>query len=272
MTEAMTAADAAADFDGAVASVMDDIRSNPAALAPRLALFQLACVAGDWVRAGKQLDALEGLDAETALMSKVYRGLIEAEEKRRAVLAGAEPPMSVGRPPPWFAMLAQALAFDARGEAQAAADLRARALDAAEPSAGHVFGNGPDGTPFAWIMDADPRFGPTLEVIVDGAYRWLPLVHLQELRSDPPADVKDLVWLPARLTLTGGGEAHAFLPVRYPGSEACVDAALRMARATEWRDAAGGVQVGLGQRLLATDAGDHPLLDIRRLVVEAPHG
>ena len=57
----------------------------------------------------------------------------------------------------------------------------------------------------------------------------------------------------------------AFVPARYPGSEAAQDDALRMARRTEWRQLDGGSWVGLGQRMLATDAGDHSLLDIRTI-------
>ncbi len=68
-------------------------------------------------------------------------------------------------------MLAQALEHDAVGEGAAAAELRRQALELAEPTAGTI-----DGQAFAWIMDADPRLGPVLEVIVNGTYRWLPFL------------------------------------------------------------------------------------------------
>ena len=81
-----------------------------------------------------------------------------------------------------------------------------------------------------------------------------------------------LVWAAVRVTLANGGELGALVPVRYLGSEASPDAALRLARATVWQDAAGGGQRGLGQRLLATDAADHPFLELRRLCLGAAHG
>ena len=59
------------------------------------------------------------------------------------------------------------------------------------------------------------------------------------------------------------------MPARYPGSEAVEDDAIRLARRTEWRQLDGGSWIGLGQRMLATDAGEHPLIDIRLLELEA---
>lgn len=120
---------------------------------------------------------------------------------------------------------------------------------------------------FAWLMDADPRFGPCLELVVQGRYRWLPLERLRTLASDGPRDLEDVVWLPVTLALEGGEEVAAHLPARYPGSESGSDPRARLGRATLF-DAAGH---GLGGRLLTSDAGDHPLLALRRLRL-GPHG
>jgi type VI secretion system protein ImpE len=258
---------AAGDLEGAVAAVMDEIRTSPTALAPRLALFQLACITGDWTRASRQLEAIAGLDPETAMLGKVYGSLIAGEAERHAVLTGRTTPVCLGQPPSWLAMLAQALPAEVQGNPGAAAELRARALEDAEPSTGTI-----DGNEFTWLMDADPRFGPVLEAFVNGEYRWVPLSHLKEVRLDQPKDFKDLVWLPGRLVLSTGSEVHAFLPVRYPRSESSSDPKVRMARATLWEDVAHGVQHGMGQRVLASDAGDHPLLDVRHIVLVRPSG
>src|SRR3712207_8845185 len=129
-------------------------------------------------------------------------------------------------------MMARALRLDADGEAARASELRERACEAAAARAGAV-----GDEPFAWIMDADPRLGPTLEVVVDGQYRWLPLESLGTLRADPPAAMRDLVWQPVTLGLPNGMEIPAFVPARYPGSEAHADDAVRLARATVWEDA-----------------------------------
>jgi type VI secretion system protein ImpE len=246
-----------------LARAMDDVRKSPQAIGPRMGLFQLACVMGDWRRARTQLDTISKLDPEATILGQVYGRMIDAEASRERVFAGTDKPVALGRPTAWLAMLAQALELDARGEAEAAGDLRGRALGEAAPRGGTI-----DDRPFAWIMDADPRLGPSLEIIVEGQYRWLPIEHLLELRADPPKAMRDLVWQPATVTLTNGSELAAFIPTRYPGTEKCPEDGLRLARATHWSEAPSGQQTGLGQRLFATDAEDIALLDIRRLRLE----
>ena len=63
-----------------------------------------------------------------------------------------------------------------------------------------------------------------------------------------------------------------FVPTRYPGSSDAEDAALKLARRTEWVDAGSETFVGLGQRLLATDAGDTAIMDLRSLKIEPAAG
>ena len=40
---------------------------------------------------------------------------------------------------------------------------------------------------------------------------------------------------------------------------------MRLARKTTWQEGAPDMFVGVGQRILATDAGEHPLMDIRSI-------
>jgi type VI secretion system protein ImpE len=55
------------------------------------------------------------------------------------------------------------------------------------------------------------------------------------------------------------------LPVRYPGSEASADAAIRMARKTDWVDEAWGA-AGCGQHEWSLSGGeDVGLLSLKRL-------
>jgi type VI secretion system protein ImpE len=85
---------------------------------------------------------------------------------------------------------------------------------------------------------------------------------------DPPADLRDFVWTPATLTLENGAANVALIPTRYPGSEKATDAALRLARATDWREQPGGAWHGVGQRMLTTDQSEVALLDVRVLSFE----
>ena len=61
----------------------------------------------------------------------------------------------------------------------------------------------------------------------------------------------------------------ALIPSRYPMTGQTGSAAEKLARATSWSDAGGETFVGLGQRLLSTEAGDVALLDARLIRLDA---
>jgi type VI secretion system protein ImpE len=64
----------------------------------------------------------------------------------------------------------------------------------------------------------------------------------------------------------------ALLPVRYPGSQASEDNAIRLSRKTEWLALGGEQYAGLGQRVLSTDAEELALLQVRELVLGPADG
>ena len=106
-----------------------------------------------------------------------------------------------------------------------------------------------------------------LEAGINVRYCWVPFAALSRVELEAPDDLRDLVWLPANLTLSNGGETVALIPSRYPGSGAEADPALRMGRKTEWVPLAEGQYRGLGQRLLVTSQAEVGLLDARDLVL-----
>jgi len=163
-----------------------------------------------------------------------------------------------------MALLTEALRVGAEGKHEQAKSLRAEALEAAPTTAGTI-----DGQDFEWIADGDSRLGPVLECIVNGRYYWIPMQRIAEVRIEAPTDLRDLVWLPGRFSWSNGGESVGLIPTRYPGSEQSPDDAVRMARRTEWLEAHPEVFHGLGQRMLATDAGEYPILDVRALALRS---
>ncbi|MBP7148213.1 MAG: tetratricopeptide repeat protein [Acidobacteria bacterium] len=249
----------------ALASLQEAVRRDPASSAYRVFLFQLLALNGEWERAGTQLEVLAKMDPATSAMGIAYSAALNSEVLRAEIFAGRRTPLVFGEPEEWVAWLVQALKLDAEGKPRAAAELRARAFDAAPAVPGGV-----DGTPFNWIADGDSRLGPVLEAIVQGRYCWVPFPRIRELRTEKPADLRDLVWLPAEFTWANGGTAPALLPVRYVGSEASDDGLVQLARKTDWRRIDEDTYVGLGQRMLVTDEGEHPLLDVRAITFPAP--
>ena len=109
-----------------------------------------------------------------------------------------------------------------------------------------------------------------LEAVVNGRYFWVPFDRISEIRIEEPEDLRDLVWLPAELKWMNGGEAVALLPARYPGSESSDDPQIQLGRRTEWEHQTGDLYTGLGQRILATDQDEVPLLEVRNVALQAP--
>jgi type VI secretion system protein ImpE len=240
-----------------------DVRSASADPKKRIFLVQLLMILGQWDRALTQLSVIRELDASALPMVAAYRSAIECEVLRAQVFTGARSPLIFGDPEPWIAALLSALSLEGAGRLAEAAAVRARALDEAPPSGGTV-----NGHVFSWIADADTRLGPVMEVLLNGAYYWVPVHRIKSVSIEAPTDARDLVWLPARFTWTNEGEAMGFIPSRYPGSESSPDDAIRMGRRTDWQPVAEGVDHGLGQRLLATDQGEYGLLEVREILLD----
>jgi type VI secretion system protein ImpE len=249
------------DPAGALEQLKQEVRRAPRDARLRIFLFQLFCVFGTWDRAVTQLTAAAELDPAALPMAQAYRAAIRCELLRAKVFAGERTPTLFGRPEPWMSLLVEASRALAAGRAGEAAGLRDAAFEQAPETPGTI-----DGTAFGWIADADPRLGPMLEAFIDGKYYWVPFHRLARLDLEPPADLRDQVWMPAHFVWSNGGEAIGFIPTRYPGSEAEADYAL--ARRTAWREHEGW-SLGLGQRMLATEAGEFALMDVRQVALAA---
>jgi type VI secretion system protein ImpE len=245
------------DPASALRALQDAVRARPADAKLRVFLFQLLAVLGQWERALNQLEVASQLDASALAMAAMYRDAIRCEVLRGKVLAGKTSPMIFGEPEAWLALLIEALLLEGRGKPKDAQRLRADAFDRAPATPGIA-----DDRPFAWIADADSRLGPVLEAVINGRYYWVPFARLSRIAVEPPTDLRDLVWLPAHLEFSNGGEAMALVPTRYAGSELSADGAVVLARKTVWHEHARGVFHGVGQRLLVTDFGELALMDV----------
>lgn len=254
-------------LDEALASLQESIRKNAADPKLRVFLFQLLCVMGNWERALTQLQLAAQMDQANQLMARVCQSLIQCELLRADVFAGTRTPVIFGEPEAWMGWMVQAVALSAQGKHDAAAELRTKALEEAAAVGGTV-----DGQRFEWIMDADPRLGPMLEVMFGGNYYWIPFSRIRQLLVEPPSDLRDVVWSPAKFVWSTGAMADGFIPSRYVGTEKSADGHARLGRKTDWVDVTPGTSFGVGQRVLATDSQDYDLLSVRSIVfdVEVP--
>jgi type VI secretion system protein ImpE len=248
------------DLATALTELQNRVRQDPSKSELRVFLFQLLSVMGQWERAETQLDVAADLDAGALAMKQMYREALRCERLRLEVFAGKRSPLIFGEPDEWMALLIESLLVSGTAREQQAQELRARAFELAPASPGTL-----DGQAFEWIADADMRLGPVCEAIINGRYYWVPFARLSRLDIEAPADLRDVVWMPAHFEFTNGGETVGVIPTRYPGSEAADDPLLKLARKTTWREDGPDMFVGIGQRILATDTGEHPLMDIRSI-------
>ncbi|OOG63869.1 virulence protein SciE type [Rhodanobacter sp. B04] len=251
-------------LDEALQLLTVEVRNNPADAKRRVFLFQLLALLGQWERAQNQLNISGELEPLNAMMVGAYTEALKGELVRAEVFAGKRLPVVIGEPEQWLALMLQALKLTADGFYEQAAALREQAFEQAAAVSGTI-----DGIPFDWIADADPRLGPCLEIIVNGGYSWVPFSRLRELKFEAPSDLRDKVWVPVQVTWVNGGRAIGFIPSRYQGSERAGESDLVLARKTDWVEIAADFPVGCGQRMLATDAGDYPLLDVRLIAFDA---
>jgi type VI secretion system protein ImpE len=251
----------------ALGSLQSEIKKQPSDPRLRILLFQLLAVMGQWDRALTQLEVASELDSGALPMRQAYREVLRCELLRRDIFAGGGSPLIFGEPAEWMALLVRALQAQGEGQREEAQRLRQRAFEDAPGTAGTI-----DDQPFEWIADADARLGPMLEAVMNGKYYWIPFSRLSEIQIEKPTDLRDVAWMPVSLTFANGGQSVAFVPTRYPGSEASPDPRIVMARSTEWSQPAdeNEIPLGLGQRLLATDRGEFPFMDVRLVKLGEP--
>ncbi len=250
------------DLQSSLRLLQEQIRQQPARSDLRVFLFQLLSVMGQWERALTQLNVAADLDAKTLAMAQMYREAIRCELLRADVFAGKTSPVVFGQPEEWLALLIESMLVHGRARPSEAQALRARAFESAPATTGSL-----DGQAFEWIADADMRLGPVCEAVINGKYYWIPFERLARIDLEAPVDLRDVVWMPAHFEFANGGDAVGVIPTRYPGSENAEEAALSLARKTVWREDAPDVYSGIGQRILATDSGEHPIMDVRAILL-----
>jgi len=244
----------------ALAQLQDQVRKDPSKAEYRTFLFQLLCVIGNWDRAITQLNVASEMDTDALVMAQTYREVIQCEVFREDVFAGKRSPVLFGEPQQWVALMLEALRLTAEGKHAESQALRNTALEQAPATSGTI-----NEQAFEWIADADSRLGPILEAIVNGRYYWIPMHLIKTIQIDEPADLRDIVWLPANFTWANGGETVGLIPTRYPGSENSDDPLICMSRKTDWITLDSESYQGIGQRMFTTDSADYPLMDIREI-------
>jgi type VI secretion system protein ImpE len=213
----------------AIQALGEELRSNPTDSRRRTFLFELLCFAGEYDRAQKQLAVLAQGGPDAEVGSLLCRSALAAERVRQNLFVNGDTP------------------------APMATVERPGALN---------------GRRFQTLEDADPRFGPRLEVFAAGEYVLLPLAYCSSLRMEAPKLLRDLLWSTAIIDIDPAYRnrdlGQLLLPMNYPLSWRHPSDQVKLGRATEWDG-----DVPFGHRLLVLD-GEHvvPLAEVRELVFD----
>ena len=239
--------------------LFNEIKKDPSNVELRIFLFQLSCINRDWQRADSQLDVLKDLSDSTLAMVDTYKQLIECELKREKVLSGDVEPVCFGEPSDWLAYYVRAYQHFCNTDIEQAQSLLQQGAELAPAISGTI-----NDEPFEWLSDGDTRFGPSIEVMLNGGYYWLPLEYIAEIDFEPVDDLRDLVWRPANLTLKNKGKLIVFIPSRYPITAETNDVQL-LARTCDWKEPVENFYIGNGQRIFITDQSEYPLLNVNSI-------
>jgi type VI secretion system protein ImpE len=215
----------------AVQALNAELRENPADTQRRTFLFELLCFAGNYDRAEKQLEILAQDGSNAQLGALLYRGALNAERTRCELFENSAP----------------------------------GSTDSAPATVSGAW----NGRPFSTIEDADPRIGPRLELFAAGQYLWVRFDHIASIEMEAPKRLRDLLWIPAAIrtgpAFRGRDLGEALLPVLCPLSFREEDDALKLGRATDWRQLPSGETAPVGQKMLLIDGEEAPFLELRRL-------
>jgi len=251
-------------FSGTIAGSLEDlkekIRKAPARPELRTYLFQLLCVIGDYDRAMTQLNVAADMDEENKLMAQACGPLLNCEVLRQEIFNGQHSPLVFGEPEEWMGLMIQALMLDGKKGHKAAKDIRNKAIELAEPISGEI-----NTEPFEWLADADSRLGPVLEIIVEGRYYLTAMSNIKKIEIAEPRDLRDVIWLPVSVVWKNDGQSVGFIPTRYQGSVETQEDEVLLGKKTIWKEVYKDVFFGQGQRMLATESKDYPIMDVREI-------
>jgi type VI secretion system protein ImpE len=258
----MTASESykAGKLQEAVAAQIQEVKAAPGDQAKRLFLFELLAFAGDLDRARKQIDALAFDDPALAAAALAYRQLLEAEAARRTVYRDGAAPQLLVPAPDHVGLRVQALQRLRDGRPAEAVELLSKAQDLAPDVSGTFNGKAFDG-----LRDCDDLLGGVLEVMAKGKYYWVALEQIESLACTAPAWPRDLLWLPGYLSVKDGPDGDVFLPALYANSHDHADDAVKLGRATDWKQAPGGPTLGVGLKMLLCGDDDISILEWRQL-------
>jgi type VI secretion system protein ImpE len=225
----------------AVDAALAQVKAAPKDEDARRLLIDLLIVDGDFERADRQADILANTAGALTLGMVLLRGRLRAAKAREAWFTlGAVPAFPEG--PTARDQQAMQLGVALRG---GGADIAKALQDMTRISESQSLVI--NGAPAAGFRDADDRVPHAFEVLCsDGSYMWVDFDLVERVDFSPAGAVRDLIWRPAKLTLTNGSQTDVVICATY--FSAAQDDSEKLARSTGWIEMPGGVVAGQGQK------------------------
>jgi type VI secretion system protein ImpE len=254
----------AGKLNEAVDAQIGKIKNQPADQAARLFLVELFLFQGDLDRGQKHLDMLQYDSPQAQAGLEPIKSAVTAEKERRQVLVGKSQPMGLKESPDHVRLRLQALEQYSQGHTSEGNQLIEQANARMPQVACEV-----DGQKVSDFRDGDELFGTVLEVFSRSRYCWVPAEQIEKLEIVEPRAPRDVLFLPAHLSLKGGLEGDVHLPGLYPHTNSLENDEMRLGRATDWIGGDNEPLRGAGGRAFLLDGLTKPLMHIRAWTAEA---
>jgi type VI secretion system protein ImpE len=248
-----------ADIARAISLALDGVKRSPKDTDSRRLLIDLLIVNADYDRADKQADILSNTSGDLTLGMVLLRGRLRAAKAREAWFLNGAVPSFPGEPTPRDQM-AMLLGVALREGDTANIEDALNAVTTTSQTEGFSI----NGASVAELRDVDDRLPHALEVLCsDGSYMWVDFNRIETLKFSPIVSVRDLVWRPAKLRLNDGSETEVIVCATYFSATQSDEE--KLARVTNWQELAGGVVVGIGQKVYLMDDDPFYCLDLNLL-------
>jgi type VI secretion system protein ImpE len=259
MNEAKTLLEAG-DLKGATDLALAQVKAKPTDESARIFLFELACFAGDWDRAGRQLDVIGHQDSNAMISSLIYRGCIEAERKRADFFSKGAKPEFLSTPPDYVYGLLTAINRLNEGKTVEAKEV----LDTIENER-PAFACSVNGQKAADFRDCNDLTSVVLEVIIKDSYVLVPFEQIIKIEFFERKSLRDNFWRQANLETDNGTNGEVFVPILYNESWKSSDDNVRLGKVTDWRETDNEIYIGEGTKLFAFGDEYKTILDIETI-------
>jgi type VI secretion system protein ImpE len=251
---------AAGDIQGAIDRLIQEVKSKPTDVTSRTSLFEMLCLAGEWDRALKQLDVIgqQGPDAEMGV--QVYKHNIKAARDRERLFSDGLAPHFLTEPPSYVDLHLDAINRIREGNLTQAREL----LDKAEeerPAFQGTIGE----KEFKDFRDADDLVSSVLEVIVHDKYTWIPIEQIGRIEIEEPKNLRDTIWIPAKIETTNNTLGEVFIFALYAGSNKSEDNQIKLGRMTDWKKLSEDIYQAIGLRLFLVGDEDKAIFQLRQV-------